>query len=363
MVAAPLAIGASSSVEASQSAGRAGTARSSVRAYGASKCHGRVAPLQINAGARAARRAARRPVLRHLPLRHPPGARRVELAAATTRCVPGHEIIGRVQRGRQRGDEVQGRRHRRASAAWSTRAARATPAASDREQNCEKGATFTYNGTEDGPADATYGGYSDADRRHRAVRACASRRAWTSRRRRRCCARASRRSRRCSTGSCKPGQRVGVVGLGGLGHMAVKLAALDGRRGHGVHDLARQGGGREAARRDGGRPVDRRGRDEAARRTRSTCSSPPSRTAYPMQPFVDAAASRTARWSTSARWSELTGSPAFALIYGGKSLAGSMIGGIAETQEMIDYCASPEHQGRHRARSDPRRSTRRSSAS
>ena len=28
------------------------------------------------------------------------------------------------------------------------------------------------------------------------------------------------------------------------------------------------------------------------------------------------------------------------LIYGNKKLAGSMIGGIAETQEMLDYCAS-----------------------
>ena len=30
---------------------------------------------------------------------------------------------------------------------------------------------------------------------------------------------------------------------------------------------------------------------------------------------------------------------AFSLIGGGKTLAGSMIGGIAETQEMLDFCA------------------------
>ena len=34
--------------------------------------------------------------------------------------------------------------------------------------------------------------------------------------------------------------------------------------------------------------------------------------------------------------------PAFALIGGGKTWAGSQIGGIAETQEMLDFCA--EHQ-------------------
>jgi len=31
--------------------------------------------------------------------------------------------------------------------------------------------------------------------------------------------------------------------------------------------------------------------------------------------------------------------PAFNLIFGRKSIAGSLIGGIAETQEMLDYCA------------------------
>jgi uncharacterized zinc-type alcohol dehydrogenase-like protein len=31
--------------------------------------------------------------------------------------------------------------------------------------------------------------------------------------------------------------------------------------------------------------------------------------------------------------------PAFALIGGRRSLAGSMIGGIRETQEMLDFCA------------------------
>jgi len=32
--------------------------------------------------------------------------------------------------------------------------------------------------------------------------------------------------------------------------------------------------------------------------------------------------------------------PAFSLIFYGRTLAGSLIGGIAETQEMLDYCAA-----------------------
>jgi uncharacterized zinc-type alcohol dehydrogenase-like protein len=32
--------------------------------------------------------------------------------------------------------------------------------------------------------------------------------------------------------------------------------------------------------------------------------------------------------------------PAFNLVFQGRSFAGSLIGGIAETQEMLDYCAA-----------------------
>ena len=45
----------------------------------------------------------------------------------------------------------------------------------------------------------------------------------------------------------RAGQKVGVVGLGGLGHMAVKLARALRRPRRRLHDLARQGRGRRAA--------------------------------------------------------------------------------------------------------------------
>ena len=50
------------------------------------------------------------------------------------------------------------------------------------------------------------------------------RRASTRRPPRRCSAPASPPTRRCGTGRSAPGQKVGVVGLGGLGHMGVKFA-------------------------------------------------------------------------------------------------------------------------------------------
>ena len=55
-----------------------------------------------------------------------------------------------------------------------------------------------------------------------------SRRSWTSPAPRRCSAPASPPTRRSATGRRRQGDQVGVVGLGGLGHMAVKLAAAMG---------------------------------------------------------------------------------------------------------------------------------------
>ena len=46
-----------------------------------------------------------------------------------------------------------------------------------------------------------------------------------------------------------PGTTVAVIGLGGLGHLAVKLAACDGRRSHGAQPVAEEDGRRPAARR------------------------------------------------------------------------------------------------------------------
>ena len=91
------------------------------------------------------------------------------------------------------------------------------------------------------------------------------------------------------------GRRVGVVGLGGLGHMGVKFAARVRRAGHAVHHVAGQGGGRETARR-------RRGGRLAGRRTKLQKLARQLRLhhrhrlgAARSQCYLDAAASATAR--------------------------------------------------------------------
>ena len=95
------------------------------------------------------------------------------------------------------------------------------------EQLCRKGATSTYNGHDRVTNEITYGGYSKRlvlreefalrvpdglDLSRTAPLLCAGITTYSPLR----------------TWNVGPGSRVGVVGLGGLGHMAVKLAAALG---------------------------------------------------------------------------------------------------------------------------------------
>jgi len=135
-----------------------------------------------------------------------------------------------------------------------------------------------------------------------------------------------------------PGHKVGVVGIGGLGHMGIKLAHAMGAR---VVAITTSEGKREAARALGAdEVVISRSADEMAAHARSfdfilnTVAAP-----HDLDPFFEL----LKRDGTMA----LVGAPAtphpspqvFNLITKRRSLAGSMIGGIPETQEMLDFCA------------------------
>jgi len=131
-------------------------------------------------------------------------------------------------------------------------------------------------------------------------------------------------------------QKVGVVGLGGLGHMAVKFARALGAQ---VTVFTTSPNKKEDAFRVGAHEV------------------VVSRDAVEMQKhagtfnfIIDAVSADhdiNAYLNLLARDGNLTlvGAPAkplavaaFGLIMGRRSLSGSMIGGIAETQEMLDFC-------------------------
>ena len=135
-----------------------------------------------------------------------------------------------------------------------------------------------------------------------------------------------------------PGKKVGVVGIGGLGHMGIKLAHAIGAY---VVAFTTSESKREAARALGAdEVVVSRNADDMAAHTRSfdliinTVAAPHDLDAFIVLLKRDGAM-------------VLVGAPAtphpspgvFNLITKRRTLAGSMIGGITETQEMLDFCA------------------------
>jgi len=135
-----------------------------------------------------------------------------------------------------------------------------------------------------------------------------------------------------------PGHKVGVVGIGGLGHMGIKLAHAMGAH---VVAFTTSESKREAAKALGAdEVVVSRNADEMAAHAKSmdfilnTVAAPHN---------LDAFFALLKRDGTMT----LVGAPAtphpspqvFNLIMKRRSLAGSLIGGIPETQEMLDFCA------------------------
>ena len=135
-----------------------------------------------------------------------------------------------------------------------------------------------------------------------------------------------------------PGKKVGVVGIGGLGHMGIKLAHAMGAH---VVAFTTSESKRNAARALGADDVVvSRNEDEMAAHVKSfdfilnTVAAPHN---------LDAFTTLLKRDGTMT----LVGAPAtphpspevFNLIFRRRSIAGSMIGGIPETQEMLDFCA------------------------
>ncbi|MBD2093309.1 NAD(P)-dependent alcohol dehydrogenase [Microcoleus sp. FACHB-1515] len=132
------------------------------------------------------------------------------------------------------------------------------------------------------------------------------------------------------------GKKVGVVGLGGLGHMGVKLAHAMGA--HVVVFTTSEGKKEDALRIGAHEVVVSRNPDEMQQHMGS------------FDFILDTVAADhdiNAYLNLLARDGNLTlvGAPpkplevaAFSLIIGRRSLSGSNIGGIAETQEMLDFC-------------------------
>ncbi|WP_028936499.1 NAD(P)-dependent alcohol dehydrogenase [Pseudonocardia spinosispora] len=136
------------------------------------------------------------------------------------------------------------------------------------------------------------------------------------------------------------GKKVAVVGLGGLGHMGVKIAAALGAE---VTVLSQSLKKQEDGLRLGATDYYATGDEGTFRTLRgrfdlilNTVSAP-----LPMDAYLSTLRVGGAMVNVGAP-PEALGVNVFSLLGGNKVLAGSMIGGIPETQQMLEFCA--EHQ-------------------
>jgi len=260
---------------------------------------------------------------------------RGEWGGTTYPCVPGHEIAGRVAKvGR---DVKNFREGDLAAVGCMVDSCQSCDNCRDHfEQFCEHGATFTYNSKDKHTGGFTYGGYSKSivvdqnfvlrlsDKLDLAASApllCAGITTYSP-------------LRHWQIGN---GHKVGIVGLGGLGHMGLKFANAFGAE---VALFTTSPGKTADAKRLGAHEVIlSKNEDEMEKHAKSfdfildTVSAPHD---------LDAYLSLLKRDGTMVM---VGASPdplavdAFSLILRRRRLAGSLIGGIAETQEMLDYCA------------------------
>ncbi len=256
--------------------------------------------------------------------------------------VPGHEIVGRVTR--VGGEVKRFKAGDRVGVGCMVDSCRTCPACQkDLEQFCAKGCAYTYNGTEMDRKTPTYGGYStdvvvdekfvlsvpaSLDPAGAAPLLCAGITTYSPLRH----------------WKVKKGDQVGVVGLGGLGHMAVKLAAAMGAE---VTMLSTSSSKEADARRLGATgfalTTDRNTFKKLAGRFDFILDTISAN--HDVQPYLGMLKIDGAMVVVGVP-SEPAKVHAMSLIFGRKTLAGSLIGGIAETQEMLDFC------GKHGITSD-----------
>ncbi|MCX5794246.1 MAG: NAD(P)-dependent alcohol dehydrogenase [Elusimicrobia bacterium] len=259
---------------------------------------------------------------------------RNEWGGSSYPMVPGHEIVGQVtkvggQVRKLKAGDIAG-------VGCLVDSCRVCPDCKrNLEQHCPT-PSFTYNGTEQDRKTPTFGGYSSdivvAERfalkvppglplERAAPLLCAGITTYSP-------------LKRWKAG---PGRRVAVLGLGGLGHMAVKLAAAMGA------EVAVLSGSKSKA-----ADAKRLGAHEFILTSREGALA---KQAGRFDLIIDAVAAphdinaglgllkvegTLVLLGVSPKPLELN---AFALIGGRRNLAGSLIGGIAETQEMLDFCA------------------------
>lgn len=251
-------------------------------------------------------------------------------------AVPGHEIVGRVTKV---GDHVKRFKEGDLAAVGCLvdSCRECSNCKKGLEQYCLTGWTGTYNSKDKHSGGVTYGGYSKqivvtedfvlsiSDKQPLEAIApllCAGITTYSP-------------LRHWNVGK---GQKVGVLGLGGLGHMGVKLAASFGAE---VTMLSHSPSKEADAKRLGAHNFVLTKDEEQVKKMAGyfdfildTVSAEHDYNLYLGLLATDGNMVCVGAPPTPAQI------PAFNLIFGRRSIGGSLIGGIPETQEMLDYCAA-----------------------
>ncbi|GAA2550977.1 MULTISPECIES: NAD(P)-dependent alcohol dehydrogenase [Streptomyces] len=135
-----------------------------------------------------------------------------------------------------------------------------------------------------------------------------------------------------------PGKKVAVLGMGGLGHMGVKIAHALGAE---VTVLSQSLRKKDDGLRLGADHYHATSDPETFEELRGTFDLIVSTVSAPLDfnAYLSLLRTEGALVNVGAP-EEPVSLNLFSVIGGGKTLAGSMIGGIAETQEMLDFCAA-----------------------
>ena len=251
-------------------------------------------------------------------------------------CVPGHEIVGKVI---QVGKKVKKFKvgDLAGVGCFVDSCGKCNPCKTHEEQFCEKHTAFTYNSTEMDGKTPTYGGYSSHITVKDKYTLKIKKGLPLDRVAPLLCAGITTYSPLKRYGT-KKGKKVGVVGLGGLGHMAVKIAKAMGAE---VTVFSTSASKEADAKKLGAKNfvITKDPKNFAAYAGKldliiDTVSAP-----HDFTPYLGClkVGGTHALVGAAAEPSQLG---AFGLIGGRKSIAGSLIGGIKETQAMLDFCAA-----------------------
>tara|TARA_R110002020_G_scaffold293535_2_gene508954 strand:+ start:34763 stop:35815 length:1053 start_codon:yes stop_codon:yes gene_type:complete len=248
--------------------------------------------------------------------------------------VPGHEIVGRVTKVGanvskfKEGDLV-------GVGCLVDSCQECESCKEDLEQYCENGATFTYNGADKHLGGHTFGGYSEKvvvdknfvlsipeniDEKAAAPLLCAGITTWSPLRH----------------WDVKKGDKVGVIGLGGLGHMGIKFAHAMGA--HTVMITTSPEKSKDAEELGADEVLISKDADAMAKHAGSfdfLLNTIP--VGHEMDPYI-ALLKRDATMVLVGAIEPLKPFHGGAVVMGRKRIAGSMIGGLKETQEMLDFC-------------------------